>query len=169
MNLQEFKESLPSNFNVLIRNINDCPSKKSDSGNGYYIVSDVWGTCFHRISTKKYRFVVKYTNNRSYTKIPKTAIQNTRHCLVNFINQAFEIIVPENERFRVVGIHEPVKHVSKDYKTQSFIVYARCDFEIKIIDNTELSGGLWIKTKNNEYIRPEQLLSVYPVHYICPF
>ena len=163
-----YSNEFPAEFNVLIRKFTDCPQNKSDSNNGYYIVSDVWGTCFHRIATKKERFEVKYIKNRSYTKIPLKAIENTYHCLVNFKNDAFEIDIEENERFKIVGIHEPVGHTIKDYFTQTFIVYAKCDFSIKKIKN-ELEGGLWIKNKNDEYVRPERLLSVFPIHYIDAF
>jgi len=170
-NLEEFKESFRKNksdFHVLVRKFTDLPQKQSDSGNGYYIVSDVWGTCFHRIATKKEKFEVKYIKNRSYTKIPKIAINNVYQVVVNFKEQAFEIKLPENERFIIIGIHEQVSHVSKDYYTQSFLIYTKTDeINIEIIE-TELEGGLWIRTKTDDLIRPASLFK-YDVNFIKPF
>ena len=167
--LEEFKAGFPDEFNTLIRKFEDCPQKQSDHKNGYYIIADVWGTCFHRIATKKEKFEVKYIKNRTYTKIPKNALKNTYHCVVNFTTQAFELILPENERFKIVGIHEPTKHVSKAYFTQSFIVYSKADFKIKIIENPLLEGGLWVRNKNEELVRPASLLNKFDIHYIKPF
>lgn len=164
----KYNSEFPSEFNVLIRKFEDCPQKKSDSGNGYYIVSDVWGTCFHRIAKNKDRFEVKYVSNRSYTKIPVSAVENTYHVVVNYKNAAFKIS-PQggDERYRVVGIHEPIRHNSKDYYTQSFIVYSKAQFSIEQIA-VEGVHGLWIQNKDGLYVRPKSLLP-FDMNYIKPF
>jgi len=163
----EFEKEFPAEINTLIRPFTDVPQKKSDSGNGYYIVSDVWGTCFHRIATKKERFEVQYINNRSYTKIPSKCLRNTYHCVVNFeAGTAFEI---QGDDFVVVGVHEPCKHVAKEYYTQSFIVHAITPPTVKEVEALIGLQGLWVDTGGKNYMRPEALLSKYPMHYITPY
>lgn len=163
-----YSEKFPTDFNFLIRPFEECPQKKSDSGNGYYIVSDVWGTCFHRIASRKERFEVQWIDNRTYTKIPASAIAKTYHVVVNFKHQAFKLDV--QDRYRIVGIHQPVRHVAKEYLTQSFIVYSPyADFSIKKIeDNEYIREGLWIENKDGIYVRPHSLYK-FPMNYINQF
>lgn len=115
----------PSNLNAIIRPLNECPSKRSDSGNGYFIVSDTWGTCFFRRTTKRDHITIEAHQgpNRvlcSYTKIPDFLFNKVFHVYIN-ASVSFGIFMPKGSA--LIGIYdEPSK--SANFSNYSFLVYS---------------------------------------------
>lgn len=121
-----FKEHniIPAQFNVICAPINTIRTQKSDKDNGYYIVSGLWGTCFHRIATKRDRFEIVGNNNpkcpHTYTKIPALLADKTFFIYVNY-RQGFKINAPVGAI--VVGMHEAQPSKSGGWWSQSVLVY----------------------------------------------
>jgi len=121
-----FKEHsiIPAQFNVICAPITEMPTQKSDHNNGYYIVSGLWGTCFHRIATKRDRFEVIGNNNpkcpHTYTKIPSALAGKTFFMYVNY-REAFKINLPIGAI--VVGMHEAQPHKNGGWWSQSALIY----------------------------------------------
>jgi len=115
---------IPANFNVICEPITEITTQKSDHENGYYIVSGLWGTCFHRIATKKDRFEIvgssKPKCSHTYTKIPAKLAGKTFFLYVNY-KEGFKIKISKG--CMVVGMHEAQKSKIGGWFSQSFLIY----------------------------------------------
>lgn len=121
-----FKEHniTPSDFNVVCAPIQTFRTKKSDGENGYYIVDGLWGSCFHRIATKREAFEVvgncNPTCQHTYTLIPSKLAENTYFVYVNF-KGGYIVRLPNGAT--VVGIDEAQPHKSGGWFSQSMLIY----------------------------------------------
>lgn len=168
MKSPDFDQKFPSDFNFLIRKLGECPQKRADNNNGYYIVADVWGSCFHRIANKKEKFEIKNFGNskirRTYTKVPASAIDDVYHVVVNY-KESKSFSIEANDFMRIVGVHDPVSHVSRDYLTQTFLIYCRGELTVNQIKAP--LPGLWL-IRDGELKRPI-LFPPFECEFFFPF
>lgn len=116
---------IPTDFNVICGPVNQFETEKSD--NGYYLVKGLWGTCFHRIATRKERFEIIANRDpkcaHTYTKIPATLAEKTYFVYVNWqASVGFQLFLPAGGS--VIGLSEAQKHISNpNWLSASYLVY----------------------------------------------
>lgn len=154
---------------TLIKPLNECQTRKSDKGNGYYIVSETWGTCFHRISTTKNFFEITHNsqpvNFHTYTKVPASLADRTFHVYANpHISNNLLIHMPKGGR--IVGMYYP--QLSGEYLNYSFLIYCPTgeapEVEEYYVD--DMQAFTFIKTKFGNPVKfgKEQMFA-NPQHY----
>ena len=116
---------VPTEFNTLIAPLKSLNHKKSDSGNGYYIVADTWGTVFFReTTTKQFLQIVTHEDQtcRTYTKIPSKVIHNVFFIYANYRKgKYFGIILPAGAR--IIGMQTATTSACGEWKNSSALVY----------------------------------------------
>lgn len=117
----------PGAFNVICAPITELKTEKSETDNGYYVVSGLWGTCFHRIATKKSRFEIHGNADprcpHTYTKIPAHLAPKTFFVYVNY-KEGSGYKITLNLGDIVVGMHEAQPHVTGGWRSQSCLIYS---------------------------------------------
>jgi hypothetical protein len=155
---------------VNIKRLTDCQTKKSDRKNGYYIVPENWGSCFHRIATKKEFFEITHNsqpkNFHTYTKIPSALAHNVFHVYVNaelYLNLLIEL--PKGAR--IVGMYDP--QISGNFLNHAYLIYCPTGEapEISPYEADGMSGFTFIKSGLNEprEFGKEQLFPTEKVQY----
>lgn len=168
-----FKEHniTPSDFNVICAPITTLRTQKSDHNNGYFIVSGLWGTCFHRIATKRDRFEIIGNNNpkcpHTYTKIPSALAEKTYFVYVNY-KAGFVINLPAGAI--VVGMHEAQSAKLGGWWSQSALVYSPTG-EAPIVEETETrydSTQICINSRGKEtLLTVEKIMQGFDVRFIA--
>jgi len=124
------KEMAKKNFkntgklNFVIKKLSECEQEKHK--NGYFLVSETWGTCFFRVAHNRPTFEIQRystpTAERTYTKIPVAAYKNVFHVYVNVHKYSFFTLnLPYNSI--IVGMSD--EQPSGDYLNYSFLVYSK--------------------------------------------
>jgi len=165
---------VPGDFNVIIEPITSLETTKSD--NGYFLVKGIWGTCFHRIATKKDRFEI--IANRlpkcahTYTKIPSYIADRTFFVYVNF-TESFKIIMPAGGV--VVGFSEAQRHISKpEWLSVSCLVYSPTgERPIPVsVETPHKFDELVVvdkETQKDSIVTIETITDGYPIKYLRPY
>jgi hypothetical protein len=114
-----------SDINVFVAPITNLKTKKSDKENGYYIVSDFWGTCFHRIAKNRHKFEIKANRMpkcaHTYTKIPLSLADKVFFLYVNY-KSGYKIIMPAGAC--AVGMSEAQPHKIGGWWSQTCLIYS---------------------------------------------
>jgi len=139
--------------------------KKSDNLNGYHIVSDVFGTCFLRISETRTHIDTQVfrskTNRCSYSKIPHFLAKRVFHLYIEIPQEhRFYIYIPEGAR--LINFHEPCRKNGKLVYTA--LVYSPSG-EIPQIQEYEsefMPAGIFIKITDIDDIID------YTLDMLCP-
>ncbi len=156
---KNFKET--DQLNVLIKKLSECEQEKHK--NGYFLVSETWGTCFFRIAKNRPTFEIQRystpTAERTYTKIPVAAYENVFHVYVNVHKYSFFTLnLPCNSI--IVGMSD--EQPSGDYLNYSFLVYSKNGEMPNIEMQEEQEIQFMIKHENvSEPIR-------YNIYNLCP-
>jgi len=121
MTKKNFKET--TKLNVAIKRLDDCEQRKSE--NGYFIVSENWGTCFFRVAHTRPTFEIQRFSapvaERTYTKIPVAAYDNVYNVYINVHQYTFFTLnLPTNAC--VVGMSDPQQ--SGEFLNYSLLVYS---------------------------------------------
>lgn len=168
-----FKEHniTPSDFNVICAPITTLRTQKSDHNNGYFIVSGLWGTCFHRIATKRDRFEIIGNNNpkcpHTYTKIPSALAEKTYFVYVNY-KAGFVINLPAGAI--VVGMHEAQSAKLGGWWSQSVLIYCPTGEEPTVSETTIPFDTKTIRVHDGKKETPitvEKIMQGFDVRYIA--
>lgn len=168
-----FKEYniIPANFNVICEPITAMRTQKSDNGNGYYIVSGLWGTCFHRIATKRDRFEIVGNNNpkcpHTYTKIPAALSDKTFFLYINY-REGFKINLPSGAI--VVGMHEAQPAKSGGWWSQSALVYCPTGEPPTVYETTNTTKPTEIRIVSREketVLTVEKIMQGFDIRFIA--
>lgn len=161
----------PGTFNAICAPITQMRTQKSDHENGYYIVAGLWGTCFHRISTKRDRFEIVGNNNpkcpHTYTKIPAALADKTFFVYVNY-REGFKINLPRGGI--VVGLHEAQPHKSGGWWSQSALIYSPTG-EAPTVEETETSNDAKqiciVDRRKETLLTVEKIMQSFEVRFIA--
>ncbi len=147
---------------TLVRAINTVDYSKSDRENGYFIINDVYGTCFFRISNTRTHITTEVYQREhaicSYSKIPVFLASRCYHVYVE-TNNPFVLNLPEGAR--LFNFHTPSQKGSTYY--YSMLVYCPSG-EIPTIDLHEedkFPEGIYLKMKDFPIID-------YTFEMLCP-
>ncbi len=125
-----------SNLNVVIKKLQDCEQRKSE--NGYFLVSETWGTCFFRVAHTRPTFEIQRFSapkaERTYTKIPAEAYENVYHIYVNIHKYSFFTLnLPAGAC--IVGMAD--EQQSGNYFNYSFLVYSKVEPTVTEVEEQE--------------------------------
>lgn len=163
-NFSKAEGSEPLNVQAIIKKLADCEQKKSDHNNGYYIVSETWGTCFFRISHTRDHITIEHYKNptcdHTYTKIPIKYLPNVYFVYVNFkANTGFLLNLPAGAR--VIGMHDAQPSKCSKWLNHSFLIYCPDENSEPTISEHE-KVGFWLQSVNVS--EPYQ----YTMQMLCP-
>lgn len=119
---------------ALIKPISQCATKRSDHNNGFYIQSETWGSCFHRLLTKKENEVwIKFNRHpkclHTYTKFPARVAHLVFHVYVNY-HPHFSVLLKLAPGSRIIGFDQPQR--SGEYLNRSFLVLSPSGVEPQV-------------------------------------
>lgn len=121
---------------TLIKPISECATKRSDHDNGFFIQNETWGSCFHRLMTRKENEVwIKFNRHpkcmHTYTKFPSRVAHLVFHVYVNY-NPKFSVLLALRPGSKIIGFDQPQK--SGDYLNRSFLVLSPSGLEPKVFE-----------------------------------
>jgi hypothetical protein len=129
---------------TLIRLLSLCDSAPSDHGNGYYICTEKWNTCFFRWATNKTRIEVrcnfKPKTGHTYTKIPKTIEDKVFFVYANSTNSISLLL---GSSMVVIGGYEPQK--SGEFYNYAYLVYSPLGIPPEVVEMNDVKGKTYLK------------------------
>lgn len=163
-NFAKTEGSESSNVQAIVKKLSDCEQKKSDNNNGYFIVSETWGTCFFRISHTRDHIEIEHYKNptcdHTYTKIPIKYLPNVYFIYVNFkADTGFILNIPAGAR--VIGMHDSQPSKCGNWINHSFLIYCPDENSEPSISEYE-KEGFWLQSVNVS--EPYQ----YTMNMLCP-
>lgn len=141
-----------------IKPFTEVATKKSDKENGYFIQSEHWGTCFHRVSRTRKEIDITYNVNpkcfHTYTKFPDFIADKVFDVYVNY-HKDESVVVDLKGYDRIIGFDLP--QLSGEYYNRSFLILCP-DGEPPKVDTLKVSASeetFWLNTE--EGYRPFNL------------
>lgn len=132
-----------SQLNVFLKPLTEIQQAYSDNRNGYYIASEVWGSCFFRNTTTRNCIEIYAHDGKTFTKIPTALFDKTYILYVNHKDgESFKVTLPTGARVVGMCAAQPSKdekwwnHCALVYCPQGEPIVEAYNYEDKSYQNT---------------------------------